>query len=158
MRWWKCRRFPAGCHPAAKAFVKKLVGTWKFDRYIFDGLEKTLFFDTTYREWNLVLGDDQVYTKSWTQFYFSPDSVVLVDTLGYDTPNMVYIVNMDTLRFIDTAKTPFLEIGKWDLINSEEDLQLRNDSNNAVEIYRILELTKDNLNLRKGNEEFYLGK
>lgn len=142
-----------------KAFVKKIVGTWKFDRYIFDGLEQTVFFDTTFREWQLTITDvNQTYTRSWYQYAFAADSLILVDTLGYDTPNMVYIINYDTLRFIDTTKTPYMETGVWDLINSEEDLQLRSDSNNAVEIHRILELSKNNLTLRKGNEELYLGK
>ncbi len=142
-----------------KAFVKKIVGTWKFDRYINDGLEQTVFFDTTFRDWQLTISDaNQTYTRSWNQFAFAPDSVILVDTLGYDTPNMVYIINYDTLRFVDTTKTPYMETGTWELINSEEDLQLRNDSSNAIEIHRILELTKNNLTLRKGNEELYLGK
>lgn len=141
-----------------KAFVKKIVGNWKLDRYLFSGLDKTVYFDTTFREWNLQIAEGQVYSKSWKNYYFSPDSVILVDTLGYDTPNMVYIINMDTLRFIDTTVVPHVEVGTWELINSEEDLQLRNDSSNAVEIYRILELDKNNLKVRKGNEEFYYGK
>lgn len=149
--------FLAACD--RKAFVKKIVGTWKFDRYIFDGLEQTLYYDTTFREWQLVISDvNQTYARSWYQYSFAPDSVILADTLGYDTPTMAYIINFDTLRFIDTTKTPYMETGRWELLNSEEDLQLKNDSNNNVEIHRILELTKNNLTLRKGNEELYLGK
>ncbi len=141
-----------------KAFVKKLVGTYTLEKYLFDGQEQTVHFDTTYREWQLQLTDDEVYSKTWKEYHFTPDTLYLVDTLGYDTPNMIYLINVDTLRIIDTSITPRMEIGKWDLINSEEDLQLRNDSSNAAEIFRILELKKDNLTLRKGNEELYLVK
>jgi hypothetical protein len=71
---------------------------------------------------------------------------------------MVYVIDIDTVHVTDTAIVPQMEIGKWDLINSEEDLQLRNDSTNSGEIYRILELKRNNLTLRKGNEELYLVK
>ena len=141
-----------------KAFVKKLVGTYTLQKYLFDGREQTFHFDTTYREWQLELTDAEVYSKTWKEYHFTPDTLYLVDTLGYDTPNMVYVINVDTIRIIDTAIIPRTEIGKWDLINSEEDLQLSNDSTNAAEIYRILDLGKSNLTLRKGNEELYLVK
>lgn len=141
-----------------KAFLKKLTGTWKLDRYLFDGLERTLYFDTTFRDYTLNLNEDQYYSINYNSYHFSPDSLILVDTLGYDSVNMVYIVNSDTFRFMDTTITPHLETGIWDLINSDEDLQLRNDSSNNVAIYRLLELTKSDLKLKKGNEEFYFGK
>lgn len=141
-----------------KAFVKILVGTWKVDKYLFAGQTNTYAFDTVFRDWKLRLDQDQIYTKTWTNYYIFPDSLFVVDTLGYDTSSSTYIVRNDTSRHIDTTITARMELGKWELINSEEDLQLRNDSGNAVEIYRILELTKNNLNLRKGNEEFHLKK
>jgi len=141
-----------------KAFVKKIVGTWTLDKYLFAGLDKTRMYDTTYRDWQLTIADDQVYTKSWQTFTFTPDSIISYDTTAYDSVTMVYTIDTARYYFIDTAKFPHFEVGKWELINSEEDLQLRNDSSSAVEIYRILDLTKKNLNLRKGNEEFYLSK
>ena len=141
-----------------KAFVKKLVGNWKLDQYWFDGLNKTVYFDTTFREWNLVLNEDQLYSKSWKNYYFAPDSVILIDTIGYDSVSMAYITASDTFHFVDTTIVPHVETGTWELINSEEDLQLRNDSSASVEIFRILQLDKNNLKLRKGNEEFYYGK
>jgi hypothetical protein len=82
----------------------------------------------------------------------------LPDTLGYDSVAMSYVIEFDTIPFVDTTIVPHLELGTWDLINSDEDLQLRNDSTNAVAIYRILELNKSSLKLRKGNEEIYFGK
>ena len=141
-----------------KAFLKKLTGTWSLDRYLFDGLERTLYFDTTYRDYTLNLNEDQLYSINYNTYSFSPDSLILVDTLGYDSVTMVYIINSDTFRFMDTTITPYLETGKWDLINSDEDLQLRDDATNNVAIYRLLELTKSDLKLKKGNEEFYYGK
>jgi len=141
-----------------KAFVKKIVGPWKLDKYLFSGLDKTVMYDTTYRNWTLTIGDDQVYTKTWQEFFLTPDSLTTYDTLGYDSVSALYTIDTNKYYFIDTAISPHLEVGKWELINSEEDLQLKNDSSAAVEIYRILDLTKNNLTLRKGNEEFYLGK
>lgn len=141
-----------------KAFVKKIVGTWKLDKYLFSGQDKTVLYDTTFRNWQLVIGGDQVYTKAWQTFVFTPDSLTIYDTLGYDSVMMAYTIDTNRFHFIDTFITPHLEVGKWELINSEEDLQLKNDSSSAVEIYRILDLTKNNLTMRKGNEEFYLGK
>ena len=143
-----------------KAFVKKIVGTWSLDKYLNNGLDKTLQFDTTFREWQLTIGDDatKAYTKSWMEFVLTPDSLVVFDTLSYDSVAMTYDIDTNRYYFIDTARYPHLETGTWELLNSEEDLQLRNDSSSAVEIFRILDLTKNNLTIRKGNEEFYLGK
>lgn len=145
----------AACNKTA--FLKKLTGTWKLNRYLFDGKDQTLYFDTTFREYTLDLSEDNRFAESWKQFILSPDSIVLADTLGYDTPSMQYIVDFDTLRFIDTTIIPFSTFGEWQLINSDEDLQLRDDSSTTARIYRILELTNKELKLRKGNEEFYFG-
>jgi hypothetical protein len=141
-----------------KAFVKTLVGTYTLDKYLYDGRENTMSFDTTYRGWKLDLTEGELYTKTWEEYQFFADTLLLVDTLGYDSTTMLYIVDVDTVRVIDTNIVARLETGKWDLINSEEDLQLRNDSTNLADIYRILELKKSNLTLRKGNEEIYLVK
>lgn len=141
-----------------KAFVKKIAGAWTLDRYLLGGQDNTRGFDTTHRGWTLTIGEDQAYTKEWQSFTLTPDSLTIYDTLAYDTANSVYVIDTNRYYFIDTAITPYLETGKWELINSEEDLQLKNDSGAAVEIYRILDLSKNNLNMRKGNEEYYLGK
>lgn len=141
-----------------KAFLKKIQGTWKMDTYLFDGADKTVHFDTTYRNYTLDLTDADVYTINWTQYILNADSTILVDTLGYDSTAMDWVLDYDTLRFIDTTVVPHSEIGTWDLLNSDEDLQLRNDSSNVPAIYRILDLTKNDLKLKKGNEEFYFKK
>ena len=146
-----------------KAFVKKLVGTYTLDKYLFDGQTSTYAFDTAYRKWKLQLSDDEKYLKTWTTYYIYRDSLFVTDTLGYDTLLIPpYITRQDTFRFWDTVITDHVENGKWDLINSEEDLQLRSpglQSGDSVrDIYRILELTSKNLILRKGNEELYLKK
>lgn len=145
-----------GCNK--KAFLKKLTGTWNMDRYLFDGKDQTLFFDTTFRQYQLTISEDNRFSESWKQFILNPDSIINIDTLGYDTVNMQYVLDYDTLRFIDTTIIPFMNMGEWQLINSEEDLQLRDDSSTTARIYRILDLTPKALKLRKGNEEIYLGK
>jgi hypothetical protein len=138
-----------------KAFVKKITGTWKADKYFFEGHDKTLLYDTTYRNYTLNISEDERYAVNYLQYIFAKDSLILSDTLGYDTPTMAYLINFDTLRFVDTTIVPHADMGQWDLINSEEDLQLRSDSDlTNPSIYRILTLDKSNLKLRKGNEEF----
>jgi hypothetical protein len=148
--------FLAACN--RKTFVKKLVGTYTLSKYLYDGRENTTSFDTIFRDWKLDLSEGEVYAKTWTEYQFYPDTLFLVDTLGYDSIGGFYVVDVDTVRIIDTTKVARLETGTWDLINSEEDLQLRNDSTRLADIYRILELKKENLTLRKGNEELYLVK
>ncbi len=141
-----------------KAFVKKLAGTYTLDKYLYDGRDNSYAFDTTFREWQLLLTDGELYNKTWKSYFIFRDSLFVSDTIGFDSSSMNYIIVPDTFRFMDTTVTEHFETGKWDLINSEEDLQLRNDSTNAADIYRILELKKNNLTLRKGNEELYLVK
>ncbi len=145
--------FLAACNK--KAFLKKIQNTWKMDTYLFDGQNRTVYFDTTFRDYQLNLTDDDFYSISYKQYFFSPDSAILVDTLGYDSTAMDWVLDYDTLRFIDTTIVPYFETGTWNLLNSEEDLQLRNDSTNTPAIYRILDLDGKNLKLKKGNEEFY---
>lgn len=140
------------------AFLKKLTGDWKLDRYLFSGQDRTILFDTTFRGYTLSLEEDNRYLEFWSTFTFKADSLILSDTLGYDSVAMQYVIDLDTLRFIDTTITPTLRTGEWQLINSDEDLQLRDDTSNVVRIYRILELNRNSLKLRKGNEEFYYGK
>jgi len=139
-----------------KAFLKKLEGNWKINTYLFDGHDRTTYFDTTYRFYNFDISSDNRYSMDWKEYAFSPDSAFLQDTIGYDSVGMVYIINYDTLRFIDTTITARLVMGEWTLLNSDEDLQLRPDSDATnPQIYRILDLDKSNLKLKKGNEEFY---
>ncbi len=146
----------ASCNKSA--FLKKLTGTWSVDRYLFSGQDRTLYFDTTFRGYQLDLDESNRYAISFSEFFFTPGTNILPDTLGYDSVAMSYVIEFDTIPFVDTTIVPHLELGTWDLINSDEDLQLRNDSTNAVAIYRILELNKSSLKLRKGNEEIYFGK
>lgn len=144
-----------------KVFVKKLVGTWKLSSYLYSGIDQTSAYDTTKREYQLTINDDKLYTESWKNYAIHRDSFIRADTLSVDTNTTpyTYTVKFDTLRFLDTVITPHLGTGKWDLLNSEEDLQLRDDSDAAnPKIYRILTLDKSHLNLLKGNEEWHLKK
>lgn len=140
-------------------FVKKLVGTWTVQKYQFAGGDKTTYFDTTFRDYSLQIREDENYVESWKTYSYRLDSVINVDSVLVDTANMIYNYTFDTVRTLNTVITPGLTTGKWDLLNSEEDLQLRNDSARSdVRIFRILELTKNSMNLKKGNEEFNFNK
>lgn len=140
-------------------FVKKLVGTWTVQKYTFAGADKTGFFDTTYRDYVLQLNEDENYVETWRSYSYRLDSLVTVDSVLVDTPNMIYNITYDTFRYVDTSVVPGLVTGRWDLLNSEEDLQLSNDSSStAARIFRILGLTSNTMNLKKGNEELQLKK
>jgi CRISPR/Cas system-associated protein endoribonuclease Cas2 len=76
------------------------------------------------------------------------------DTVYLDSVN--YVVNVSTLR--DSVGTAVQTQGRWDLINSEENLQLKDDSSRAVRIFRITEKTKSKMKLRLGEEEYQFEK
>ncbi|MDB5281583.1 MAG: hypothetical protein JWO06_658 [Bacteroidota bacterium] len=140
-----------------KAFVKEIVGTWKYSSYILAGQDMSRYYDTTFQKYQLVLADNYVYAETWTSYTFVHDSTITVDTLAYDSVLMTRPILRDTFRFIDTLAHPHIGSGKWALLNSEEDLQLRDDSDATnPKQYRILKLDKSHLNLLKGNEEFHL--
>lgn len=144
-----------------KEFVNKLTGTWKLSHYIFAGVDQTASTDTTMAKYQLTIQNDhnQDYTETWLTYTFRADSLILHDTLGFDSITMTYNVKNDTNRFVDTTVTPYTGHGRWDLVNSEEDLQLRDGSDTAsLRLFNILKLTKSNLNLLNGNKEYDLTK
>ena len=142
------------------AFINKLVGTWKTGKYILAGQDQTVSFaDTTHVKFQLVIAANQQYTETWLSYAFAADSIVLTDTLGYDTAAGHYNIVHQTTHFIDTTIASHIQTGRWDLINSEQDIQLTSDSDahNPTE-YQILQLTKSHLNLLTGNQEYDLVK
>jgi hypothetical protein len=141
-------------------FVNKLEGTWKLNKYIYAGQVKTASFDTTNAKYTLIISGNYQYTESWTSYAFHADTIIIADTLGYDTPTMTYHISYDTLHPVDTTITPYTSSGRWTLLNSEEDLQLvaTGASDSSARIFNILTLTKSNLNLLNGNKEYDLTK
>ena len=139
------------------AFVKKLVGTWKMSTYLVAGTDMTTGYDTTFRQYQLVINDGYLYSETWKSYRFIRDSTIRIDTLAFDSVTMTRPILRDTFRFIDTVITPHFGTGKWSLLNSEEDLQMRDDSDAAnPKQFRILTLDKSHLNLLNGNEERHL--
>lgn len=139
-----------------KAFVKKLTGTWVLDKYLYSGQDfSAKMKDTSMANYQLVINENQTYLESWQALTYSPNFYVNTDTL-FDTGGNIVGYNYDTIRYVDTLIAPYTKAGGWELINSEEDLQLRDGTSNDVRIYRILGLTGSRLDLRKGNEEIYL--
>ena len=138
-------------------FLSKLEGTWVTNHYIFTGIDETTTWDTTYRNYKLVINGNQTYNETWTMLSFRPDSFIIADSI-WDTTALINIV-YDTIRRIDTTTTNHMGTGRWDLLNSEEDLQLRDDSDalNPIQ-WRILKLDKSSLNMQTGNKELDLSK
>lgn len=132
-----------------KAFEKKLTGSWSMTKYLYAGKDETVKRrDTTMNAYNLTISEGQTYSEFWQSLAFTPNTVIIVDTVN---------MTSDTIVVIDTTITPHFNSGRWDLLNSESDLQLKDSSNN-VRIYRILKLNSSELDLRNGNEELYLKK
>ena len=151
----------AACNQTA--FIKKLTGTWKLSRYLYAGLDETnMMRDTTMNSFKITFNQNNSYLESWQSLAFRRDTIYPLhhplDTLSSDTVNHIYVLKHDTIPVIDTTITPFLVTGRWDLINSESDLQLTPDSTGAVTQYQILTLSSSSLNLRSGSIEIYLSK
>lgn len=147
-------------------FVKKITGTWKLSHYIIHNSgnsftqDKTASFnDSTNVKYQLVINSNYVYNETWLTYTFRADSLIQRDTLGYDTATSTYHILLDTLRFVDTTVTPYAGTGTWQLINSEEDLELLGSgSDTSVRMFNILKLTIHNLNIQNGFKEYDLTK
>jgi len=141
------------CACNRKEFVNKLCGTWKLNKYLYANQDKTAAFDTTNNGYQLQINQNNTFTESYKIFTFISDSTITSDTVSG-------VVHYDTLRFVDTTITPYLGNGTWQLVNSEEDLQLLNNgaSDSTARMFNILTLTKSNLNLLNGNKEYDLKK
>jgi hypothetical protein len=148
------------CACNRKAFVKKIEGTWKISHYLYQGIDMTASYDSTTTGFQLIISPNYVYNESWKTYTFTHDSLVVHDTISYDSTTMTYHDTVFTLHFIDTTVTPYAVTGVWTLINSEEDLQLwaNGTPDTAAVQYNILKLTGSNLNLLNGNKEYDLTK
>jgi len=158
------------CACNRKDFVKKLVGTWKSDKYIIhnSGNSNTVdmtagFKDSTNVNYQLVFNNNNVYNETYITYTFVKDSTIHVhlplDTISIDTLTQTVTLKMDTLRFVDTTVTPYAGTGTWELINSEEDLELLGSgSDTSVRMFNILKLTSGNLNIQNGFKEYDLKK
>lgn len=140
-----------------EAFIKKLVGSWRIDQYYYDGDDRTALFDSLNREYTLTIAEGNTFTEEWKTYAYYPDSTIISDTIGYDSVGMTWVILYDTQRYTNTVITPHMVGGEWQLINSEEDLQLT-DTANTSRIFRILDLDKNSMYLKRGNEEFYYDK
>jgi hypothetical protein len=143
-----------------KKFVNKLEGTWKLNKYIYLGSsninqDETASYDTSHYNYQLVISGNDVYTRSWVAYQYRADSLIRNYDSIYDTLTTSWTFKIDTQRFVDTTVTPYSETGRWFLNNSEEDLELiSNADTGTAQQYRILELTKGNLNLSYEGYQF----
>lgn len=155
------------CACNRKDYVKKLVGTWKADKYIIhnSGNSNTTdmsatFKDTTNINYQLVFNGNNVYSETYMTYVFRADSIIKFDT-GYTSPTHDTIAYIDTitLRFVDTTKTLYSGTGTWELINSEEDLELLGSgSDTSTRMFNILKLSSSNFNIQNGFKEYDLKK
>jgi len=140
-----------------ESFLEKITGTWKLDRYFKNNLDKTVGFDTTYADYQITLRNDNTFVESWftqtlVDIYTLDTSGIIIDPITTDT-----LFLTDTIYSFDTLRAPNEVTGRWDLINSEMDLQLRDDINYSRQ-YRIIELKTGLLKLQKGNEDYHFGR
>jgi hypothetical protein len=137
------------CACNRKAFINKLTGTWKANKYIFNKQDMTAsFLDTTHVNYQLSITSDQRYSFTWITRTYIVDSVRVVDTVGG-------IIDTVTVYHVDSTVTPGIESGAWVLLNSEQDIQLTADSNlNDPIQYQILKLSSNSFNILKGNQEY----
>ena len=141
-----------GC--SEKKLVNDITGNWHVSKYVVDGRDQTLAFDTThaYYRWNFT--SDGKYVKTWTDNrigrVYTVDSIQHYDsatmTIVFDstitTSTIVPYVNYNSVR------------GVWVLINGNKYLQT-NDSLTAVQ-YEIRDHSAKSLHLYSGTEDLYL--
>ena len=140
-----------------ESFLEKITGTWKLDRYFKNNLDRTTAFDTTYAEYQITLRNDNTFSETWfTQTLVNISTLdttgIIIDPITSDT-----LFLTDTIYAFDTLRAPNEITGRWDLINSEMDLQLRDDINYSRQ-YRIMDLKTGFLKLQKGNEEYHFAR
>ena len=146
------------CHyPDTLTTEQKLIGTWRVGKYFYSGIDKSTFYDTTYRNYTLQIDSNYFFNIRWTHYDYFNDSLIIRDTVGFDTLNSNYIIINDTLRYTDTTFTPYTNPGTWAVINDNTDLMFT-FNNGPVAVYRFLALDSLELKLRKGNEEFHYHK
>lgn len=133
-------------------FIDQLVGDWDLKFFFVGDLNKTPAFDSAQRSYFLRINENNSYSESWTSYTYTVNTIR--DTVYLDSVN--YVVNVSTLR--DSVGRAVQTQGRWDLINSDENLQLKDDSSRAVRIFRITEKTKSKMKLRLGEEEYQFEK
>lgn len=136
---------------------QKLIGIWRVNKYFYLGIDKSTFYDTTYRNYALQIDSNYFFNIRWNRYSFTSDSLITTDTIGFDTLNSIYVIMSDTLRFTDTTVTPYTNPGTWAVINDNTDLMFTFNSG-PVAVFRFLALDSLELKLRKGNEEFHYHK
>ena len=142
-----------------KAYLNKLEGTWSLSHYLYSGSDQTnTQRDTLMNKYKLVIESDNNYMESWQSLAFRADTLISNDKLSYDSTTSKYRIRQLVCPFIGTTSTPHSDNGTWQLTNSEQDLQLLDDSNNTVRIYYILKLTGSQLDLQNGKYEMDLSK
>lgn len=150
-----------------KDFVKKLVGTYSLSKYLIHNAGNTNtidetagFKDSTNVNYQLVLNSNNVYNETWKTYTFVKDTLVQRDTIYTNAADTsIDSIIIHHLVFVDTTVTPYAATGTWELINSEEDLELLGSgSDTSVRMFNILKLTSSNLNIQNGFKEFDLTK
>lgn len=133
-------------------FVNQLVGSWKVNYYFFEDLNKTREFDSAYHNYVLKISENNSYSENW--IYYRYTTRTQRDTVYLDSVN--YTVNIIQIR--DSVPKNVYTTGRWDLINSDENFQIRDDSTNEVRIFRFIEKSKSKMKLRLGQEEYQMEK
>ena len=135
------------CACNRKDYVKKLVGTWKADKYIIhnSGNSNTVdmsatFKDTTNVNYQLVFNSNNTFNETYLTYTFTEAYKINQDTTYTDTTHTTIssIVPDTVLRFVNTTTAPYVGSGTWELINSEEDLELLGSvSDTSVRMFNI---------------------
>lgn len=141
-----------GCNE--KKLISDITGDWHVTRYVVDGRDQTLAFDTTHTVFKWSFSADGKYQKTWTDNRIG--TVYTVDSIEhYDSTSMTMVFDS---TITTSAIVPFVYYnsvrGVWVLINGNKYLQT-NDSLSAVQ-YEIKDHSAKSLHLYSGTEDWYL--
>ena len=142
-----------GC--AEKQLLSDVTGTWILSKYTVSDKDKTLVFDTTFREYSWAIRPD----KSFSEYWKVPDVAItynytrIFDSIDNSIPDSIF--HIDTTKISTPIFSERETKGTWVLTNSNKFLQFRDSVNNVRE-YKIIDHGAKSMHLFKGNEDLYL--
>ncbi len=141
-----------GCNE--KKLVSDITGNWHVTKYVVDGRDQTVAFDTTHAGFQWSFSSDGKYHKTWSDNRIG--RVYTVDSIQHFDSTTMTVVFDSTIT--TSAIVPFVHYndvrGVWVLINGNKYLQT-NDSLSAVQ-YEIQDHSAKSLHLYSGSEDLYL--
>jgi len=142
-----------GCNE--KKLLNDVDGTWKMTKYTVDTKDKTMFFDTTFRDFSWYIRPDKTFLEYWkvSDVTITYNYTRVFDSIDNSIPDSIFHIDTTTISTPTFAERK--REGTWVLTNSNKFIQFRDSVNNVRE-YKIVDHGAKSMHLFKGNEDLYL--